>query len=69
MTRTTHIHADARSWLTETADPGVRYLALRDLIGLDSDDHELRDACTKAHRSGPIATVLDAMDDVLDLPR
>lgn len=63
MPRTTHIHADAPSWLTETADPGVRYLALRDLIGLDADDRELRDACTQAHRFGPIATVLDAMDD------
>ena len=27
-------------WLLDPADPGVRYLALRDLVGLPPDDPE-----------------------------
>lgn len=49
-------------WLLEQADPGVRYLALRDLLRLSPDDPELIAAREAAHRTGPIATVLDAMD-------
>lgn len=49
-------------WLLEPADPGPRYLALRDLIHLPDADPELSAARTAAHRSGPIAEVLDAMN-------
>lgn len=47
-------------WLLETGDPGVRYLALRDLV--DGGAAELRAARLAAHRAGPIATVLAKMD-------
>jgi hypothetical protein len=43
--------------------PGVRYLALRDLVGLPEGDPGLRAARQTAHRDGPIATVLAAMDE------
>lgn len=50
----------AVAWLLDPADPGVRYLALRDL--LKSDGAELKAARTAAHRDGPIAAVLAQMD-------
>jgi hypothetical protein len=49
-------------WLLEPDDPGVRYLALRDLLNVSPDDAELRAARQAAHRAGPIAAVLDKMD-------
>ncbi len=55
------LRADPLPWLLEPTDPGVRYLALRDLCRLPPGDPELAAARTAAHRSGPIATVLDAM--------
>jgi hypothetical protein len=50
------------AWLLEPADPGVRYLALRDMVGLPRDDPELLAAKAAAHTSAPIAAVLDSMD-------
>jgi hypothetical protein len=53
----------ALSWLLEADDPGVRYLALRDLMRLDDGDAALDEARHLAHAPGtPIAAVLDAMD-------
>lgn len=57
------LKGDSVSWLLEKDDPGVRYLALRDLKDLSADDRELRLARKAAHRRGPIAVVLDAMDE------
>lgn len=57
------VQGDPLSWLLEDESPGVRYLALRDLIQLPPDDSDLQSARVEAHRVGPIATVLDAMDD------
>jgi hypothetical protein len=51
------------SWLLAADDPGVRYLALRDLLDLPSDDAQLTAARTAAHRDGPIASLLAKMDD------
>ena len=48
-------------WLLEPEDPGVRYLALRDLIGLQTDNPELAAAQKAAHTQGPIAVILDEM--------
>jgi hypothetical protein len=48
-------------WLLEAQDPGVRYLALRDLLGLAPDDPGLLAAQAEAHHSGPIAAILEAM--------
>ena len=38
------LRGDSVSWLLETEDPGVRYLALRDLATLSDDDKELKSA-------------------------
>ncbi len=55
------IKVEALEWLLEPADPGVRYLALRDLLDKPADDDELVNAMAAAHTEGPIAAVLDAM--------
>lgn len=63
MSGISHLHADPLPWLIEERDPAVRFLALRDLVGLDDTQAELRDARRQAYRRGPIATILEAMDD------
>ena len=63
MSWQTQLKGDSMSWLLEKGDPGVRYLALRDLKDLSSGDRELRAARKAAHRQGPIAAILDAMED------
>lgn len=50
-------------WLLEENDPGIRYLALRDLLDRPPDDRELNAARLKAHTQGEIATILDEMDE------
>lgn len=47
-------------WLLETENPGVRYLALRDLV--KAGDKELAAAKKSAHTEGPIAEILSKMD-------
>ncbi len=42
------------AWLLDNNSPGVRYLALRDLLELSRDDPELKEAKTEAHKNGPI---------------
>jgi hypothetical protein len=54
-------HSDRLSWLLEDADPGVRYLALRDLCRRPAADSELRAARQLAHTQGPIAEILAQM--------
>ncbi len=51
------------NWLLEPESPGVRYLALRDLVGLLPNDLQLFEARQMAHREGLIATILDAMEE------
>jgi hypothetical protein len=53
---------DPLPWLLEADTPAVRYLALRDLAGLQRDDAVLVDARDAAYSQGPIATILDAMN-------
>jgi hypothetical protein len=55
------VNSDAINWLLEPEDPGVRYLALRDLLDRPADDEELVPARQAAHATGPIAKVLDKM--------
>jgi hypothetical protein len=62
MTWQNQLHDDPLPWLLEQDDPGVRYLALRDLLDRPADDPELLAARRLAHAEGPIATVLDAME-------
>ncbi|HNS50608.1 MAG TPA: nitrogen fixation protein NifH [Anaerolineae bacterium] len=52
----------ALSWLLEPESPGVRYLALRDLMGRLPGDSVLDEARREAHARGPISTILEAMD-------
>jgi hypothetical protein len=53
---------DSVPWLLEREDPGIRYLALRDLPELDPDDRQLKAARQTAHKDGPIAEVLTHME-------
>jgi hypothetical protein len=55
------LKADSLPWLLEESDPGVRYLALRDIIGLSENDPELTAARQVAHQHGPIAAILAEM--------
>jgi len=57
------LKGDSLNWLLETDMPGVRYLALRDLLDKPIDDPELKAARQAAHRQGPIATILAQMQD------
>jgi hypothetical protein len=63
MSWQTQLKGNSVAWLLEKDDPGMRYLALRDLKDLSIDDRELRAARKAAHRQGPIAAVLGAMED------
>jgi hypothetical protein len=54
------LKADPTDWLLEPGDPGVRYLALRDIV--DAGEKEVKAARTKAHREGPIAIILANMN-------
>lgn len=55
------IPADTLDWLLEPKDPGVRYLALRDLLDCSPDSPEFCAVRNTAHTLGPIAEVLGQM--------
>src|SRR5512139_1122836 len=55
------LRGDSLSWLLETDSPGVRYLALRDLVDAPGTS-ELSRARTGAHKRGPIAQILGSME-------
>jgi hypothetical protein len=55
------LNGEPVSWLLEDEDPGVKYLALRDLLDKPHDDPELVSARQEAHTKGPIAAILDKM--------
>lgn len=56
------LRGDSVQWLLESENPGVRYLALRDLFDLSPDDRKLKSARTAAHKEGPIAVILSNME-------
>jgi hypothetical protein len=56
------LYGDTLSWLLEPDNPGVRYLAMRDLLELPTGDSELLAAKELAHREGPLSEVLNAMN-------
>ncbi len=56
------LRKDSLPWLLQSENPGVRYLALRDLLGLSPEDRELKSARKAAHKEGPIAAVLSKMN-------
>lgn len=55
---------DPTGWLLEEdrANPGVRYITLRDLYALPQDDSELVKAAQAVMNSGPVPVILDAQD-------
>lgn len=55
------LNGDSVSWLLEPENPGVRYLALRDLLDTPYNDAELVSVRKDAHTKGPIAAILDKM--------
>ena len=57
------LKADPLPWLLEPGDPGVRYLALRDLVHRPPNHPELQSACQEAHQEGPISFILEQMDE------
>jgi hypothetical protein len=57
------LRGDPLPWLLETGAPGVRYLALRDLLDLGPDNPQLGAARRAAHQAGPIAAVLAQMNE------
>jgi hypothetical protein len=56
------LKGDTLSWLLEPNPPGVRYLALRDLVELPEHNKELIAAAETAHHEGPIADILENME-------
>jgi hypothetical protein len=52
---------DSFDWLLEPENPGVRYLAMRDLLGYPIDHPDLVAARKTAHEKGPIANILEHM--------
>lgn len=56
------LRGDPLPWLLDKAEPGPRYLALRDIVGLPPQDRELRAARQAAHKQGPISAILQEMD-------
>jgi hypothetical protein len=56
------LRGDPLPWVLEPESPGVRYLALRDVLDRHEADPEFRAARRVAHRRGPIGTVLANID-------
>jgi len=56
------IRADTITWLLEEENPGVRYLALRDLMDASADDPDYQQTQKAAHQEGPIAVILNEMN-------
>jgi hypothetical protein len=54
-----NLNGDSISWLLEHDEPGVRYLAMLDLLELNQEDGELISAQELAHQNGPIS-ILDS---------
>jgi hypothetical protein len=49
-------------WLLEKSDPGVRYFALRDLLGAPADDADVVAARHATVRASPVREILQAQD-------
>ena len=52
---------DSITWLLENENPGVRYLAIRDLLDIPADNQDLVSAQQAAHTQGPIHSILESM--------
>ncbi|NMB88094.1 MAG: nitrogen fixation protein NifH, partial [Chloroflexi bacterium] len=62
MNPSIQLNDDPLPWLLEpdTANPGVRYFALRDLLGRPPEDPELRQAQAAVMATGPVPDMLAA---------
>ncbi len=62
MEQYAQFNANALDWLLEpdTENPGVRYFALRDLLGRPVNDPEVVAAQADVMRTGPVPVILDA---------
>ena len=58
-----YLKGDTISWLLEPDNPGVRYLAMREILDLAANDPNFLRAQELALKQGPVAAILDAMDD------
>ena len=56
------LRGNSLQWLLESDNSNIRYLALRDLGDLSSDDKKLKTARKAAHKDGPIAAILSHME-------
>ena len=56
------LKGDSITWLLESDSPDVRYLALRDLMD-KTKETDLSTAREAAHQGGPIAVILDNMNE------
>lgn len=61
MSEQSHLKSDPTGWLLEADDPGVRYLAMRDLLNIPEENHEVSIARHLAYTQGPIHTILEQM--------
>jgi hypothetical protein len=57
---TAHLRTDTLAWLLEPRDPGVRHLALRQLLDCPPDDPDVIESRDAAMRADPIAAILAA---------
>ncbi|MFC2053394.1 nitrogen fixation protein NifH [Chloroflexota bacterium] len=57
-----HLNDDPLTWLLEPDpdNPGIRYFALRDLLGKPEDDPEVHQARANIMTLGPVPVILDA---------
>lgn len=63
MSWKSQLRSDSLPWLLKSENPGIRYLALRDLFDISSEDKKLKSARRAAHKDGPIALILSNMEE------
>ncbi len=58
------LKGDPLPWLLEPdpAQPAVRYFTLRDILGMDEHDREIREARKTIMSAGPVPVILDAQE-------
>ena len=57
------LKGDSLPWLLEEETPGVRYLAMRDLLDYTTADKDFISARENAHTDGPISEILAQMNE------
>jgi hypothetical protein len=63
MAGDTPLKRETLDWLLSSETPGVKYLALRELTGMPADDPEMEAARQAAYRHGPVAAILENMQE------